>query len=182
MSFDLFGSILNGWCFTWTDGRPEWMAGEEGTERMSKAERQRLEFEAERLRWQEERKKVGQTAQKAANVRPFAHLECLKQVACSDVILCASIVMAVHYDHKSYLDDKYGVSRLQWESFWMMMSWNRCVGKKWKLKSRRTFRQDVTLARLPSRPNTILSCPPDKGVLHVIHSHHTGGMDVRTHV
>ena len=46
------------------------MLGEEPTERMTKAERQRLEFEAERLRWQEERKKGGQTAQKAANVRP----------------------------------------------------------------------------------------------------------------
>ncbi len=56
------------------------MAGEEGTERMSKAERQRLEFEAERLRWQEERKKGGQTAQKAANVRPSAHLGLLPTI------------------------------------------------------------------------------------------------------
>ncbi len=55
------------------------MAGEGGTERMSKAERQRLEFEAERLRWQEERKKIGQTAQKAANVRPVPNSE---NVAC----------------------------------------------------------------------------------------------------
>ncbi|EIE27041.1 hypothetical protein COCSUDRAFT_55067 [Coccomyxa subellipsoidea C-169] len=49
------------------DGRPEWMLGEEPSERMSKAERQRLDFEAERLRWQEERKKGGQTAHKTAN-------------------------------------------------------------------------------------------------------------------
>ncbi|KAK9915629.1 hypothetical protein WJX75_001723 [Coccomyxa subellipsoidea] len=56
------------------EGRPEWMLGEEPSERMSKAERQRLDFEAERLRWQEERKKGGQTAQKAANA---AMEECL---------------------------------------------------------------------------------------------------------
>lgn len=56
------------------------MAGEEGTERMSKAERQRLEFEAERLRWQEERKKGGQTTQKAANVCPSAHLGLLPTI------------------------------------------------------------------------------------------------------
>lgn len=51
------------------ESRPGWVSGEEPTERMSKAERQRLDFEAERLRWQEERKKNGQTAQRAANVR-----------------------------------------------------------------------------------------------------------------
>ncbi len=68
------------WCLcTCTDGRPEWMLGEEPSERMSKAERQRLDFEAERLRWQEERKKGGQTAHKAANVR---HLS-ISKMLCS---------------------------------------------------------------------------------------------------
>lgn len=60
-------------CLAGIEGRPEWMLGEEPSERMSKAERQRLDFEAERLRWQEERKKGGQTAQKAANVRSLPY-------------------------------------------------------------------------------------------------------------
>lgn len=101
----LCGSKKNDECLTWTDNRPEWMAGEEGTERMSKAERQRLEFEAERLRWQEERKKVGQTAQKAANVRLSAQLRVLRTTCMSGhLYLRVSTLMSVPYEDKVNLD------------------------------------------------------------------------------
>jgi hypothetical protein len=54
-------------------GGPEWLTGEEAeaVETMSAAERMRREFEAERMRLQEQRRKGGHTAQRAASVLLF---------------------------------------------------------------------------------------------------------------
>ena len=52
-------------------GGPEWLTGEEAEaqDAMTAAERMRRDFEAERVRLQEQRKKGGHTAQPAVSVR-----------------------------------------------------------------------------------------------------------------
>ena len=60
-------------CAEGRQGGPEWLAGEEAeahaTETMTTAERMRRDFEAERQRLQEQRRKGGHTAARAASVR-----------------------------------------------------------------------------------------------------------------
>jgi hypothetical protein len=52
------------------DGRRDWLSGDGAGDGLTKAERQRRDFEAERSRWLEERRKdSGSAAQRATGVR-----------------------------------------------------------------------------------------------------------------